>query len=402
MYRRNGDGGIRPQKGNTMLSAVKNFALTFLISLLVFALCAYYIVGYVLTNLSVISGGSGATETTQPPAPVITDDKGTVIEIPDTGASFNLLVAVTDYDPTLYNYDPDTVGAISSGVISRPSVEPLPVPKDLASPRRVSVAPDSDPEDKTEEITNGENGDPQISGGFYSARYKKIRTPQTLLIRFDREQSQVTFSSFPDAAYVVMDDRYVSLGDIYAKYGKQTLCDTIHSLTGCKIDNSIVIHPDGLKMLVDNLGGVYLNVPHEIPAANEAEEPINSGGQVIKGDNIWRVLSYDGEGAARDSVIVELARAAISGITQITNYPNADSLYDKLSVLVDTDFTKEAFMSNKDFIFRYSQLRNTSIEPSLRMFQFGDSRISVIDEQATLSKFSSIKREFSAETTAKQ
>ena len=387
MYRRNGDGGIRPQKGNTMLSAVKNFALTFLISLLVFALCAYHIVGYVLTNLSVISGGSGATETTQPPAPVITDDKGTVIEIPDTGASFNLLVAVTDYDPTLYNYDPDTVGAISSGVISRPSVEPLPVPKDLASPRRVSVAPDSDPEDKTEEITNGENGDPQISGGFYSARYKKIRTPQILLIRFDREQSQVTFSSFPDAAYVVMDDRYVSLGDIYAKYGKQTLCDTIHSLTGCKIDNSIVIHPDGLKMLVDNLGGVYLNVPHEIPAANEAEEPINSGGQVIKGDNIWRVLSYD---------------AAISGITQITNYPNADSLYDKLSVLVDTDFTKEAFMSNKDFIFRYSQLRNTSIEPSLRMFQFGDSRISVIDEQATLSKFSSIKREFSAETTAKQ
>ena len=400
MYRRNGDGGIRPQKGNTMLSAVKNFALTFLISLLVFALCAYHIVGYVLTNLSVISGGSGAPETT-------TDDKGTVIEIPDTGASFNLLVAVTDYDPTLYNYDPDTVGAISSGVISRPSVEPLPVPKDLASPRRVSVAPDSDPEDKTEEITNGENGDPQISGGFYSARYKKIRTPQILLIRFDREQSQVTFSSFPDAAYVVMDDRYVSLGDIYAKYGKQTLCDTIHSLTGCKIDNSIVIHPDGLKMLVDNLGGVYLNVPHEIPAANEAEEPINSGGrgsggQVIKGDNIWRVLSYDGEGAARDSVIVELARAAISGITQITNYPNADSLYDKLSVLVDTDFTKEAFMSNKDFIFRYSQLRNTSIEPSLRMFQFGDSRISVIDEQATLSKFSSIKREFSAETTAKQ
>ena len=123
---------------------------------------------------------------------------------------------------------------------------------------------------------------------------------------------------------------------------------------------------------------------------------------MIKGDNIWRVLSYDGEGAARDSVIVELARAAISGITQITNYPNADSLYDKLSVLVDTDFTKEAFMSNKDFIFRYSQLRNTSIEPSLRMFQFGDSRISVIDEQATLSKFSSIKREFSAETTAKQ
>ena len=130
-------------------------------------------------------------------------------------------------------------------------------------------------------------------------------------------------------------------------------------------------------MLVDNLGGVYLNVPHEIPAANEAEEPINSGGQVIKGDNIWRVLSYDGDGAARDSVIVELARAAISAITQITNYPNADSLYDKLSVLVDTDFTKE-------------------------VFQFGDSRISVIDEQATLSKFSSIKREFSAETTAKQ
>ena len=54
-----------------MLSAVKNFALTLLISLLIFSILAYVVVGMVLTNLSGITGNTETEETAAPDSPVI-------------------------------------------------------------------------------------------------------------------------------------------------------------------------------------------------------------------------------------------------------------------------------------------------------------------------------------------
>lgn len=110
-----------------MLSAAKNFALTFIISLLVFSLLAYFIVGYALNNLMGIAGGSDTSETTTAPAPVITDSNGGIIDIdlPDTGTSFNLLLVLTDYEPSLYAYDPAVLETIFGKRMKR-----------LTSPRR--------------------------------------------------------------------------------------------------------------------------------------------------------------------------------------------------------------------------------------------------------------------------
>ena len=379
-----------------MLSAVKNFALTLVISLLIFSVLAYVVVGMVLTNLSGITGNTETEETAAPDSPVITDSEGGIIDITlsDSGRSFNMLIALTDYDPSVYTYDPAVVEHLSP--TERPGmITPAPVPEDLSEPRKVPVTPDSDPEDG--DYLTTEKGDPLIPGGLYENDYKSIRTTQIILLRFDLERSEVTFSAFPNDTAVVMGEKYIELWDIYAAYGKEILCDEIHSITGCLVDNYAILDPQELAGLIDALGGVYFDVPWEVKCIESGNSTvvIKEGGRRVDGKNALRILSFDlyfENGQSRENTAVEFARAVLSNITQITNYPNAYALFEKLSSFADTDFTRSDFEENRDFIYKYPQLQNGTKSPMTRSVLLGGEQRTIIDEIATLSLFAEYRR----------
>ena len=379
-----------------MLSAVKNFALTLLISLLIFSILAYVVVGMVLTNLSGITGNTETEETAAPDSPVITDSEGGIIDITlsDSGRSFNMLIALTDYDPSVYTYDPAVVEFLY-GTEHPDIITPAPVPEDLSEPRKVPVTPDSDPEDG--DYLTTEKGDPLIPGGLYENDYKSIRTTQLILLRFDLERSEVTFSAFPNDTAVVMGEKYIELGDIYAEYGKEILCDEIHSITGCLVDNYAILDPQELAGLIDALGGVYFDVPCEMNfiESDNSMVVIKEGGQLVDGKNALKILSFDlyfENGQSRENTAVEFARAVLSNITQITNYPNAYALFEKLSSFAETDFTRSDFEENRDFIYKYPQLQNGTKSPVTRSVLLGGEQRTIIDEIATLSLFAEYRR----------
>lgn len=379
-----------------MLSAVKNFALTLLISLLIFSILAYVVVGMVLTNLSGITGNTETEETAAPDSPVITDSEGGIIDITlsDSGRSFNMLIALTDYDPSVYTYDPAVVEFLY-GTENPDIITPAPVPEDLSEPRKVPVTPDSDPEDG--DYLTTEKGDPLIPGGLYENDYKSIRTTQLILLRFDLERSEVTFSAFPNDTAVVMGEKYIELGDIYSEYGKEILCDEIHSITGCLVDNYAILDPQELAGLIDALGGVYFDVPCEMNfiESDNSMVVIKEGGQLVDGKNALRILSFDlyfENGQSRENTAVEFARAVLSNITQITNYPNAYALFEKLSSFAETDFTRSDFEENRDFIYKYPQLQNGTKSPVTRSVLLGGEQRTIIDEIATLSLFAEYRR----------
>ena len=89
-----------------MLSATKNFFLTFIIALVIFALIAYMLVGLVLNNLL------GGADETQPPEETTADpeDEGqgqVGIQLSGGGESFNILLIGTDFRPSEFvDYDP--------------------------------------------------------------------------------------------------------------------------------------------------------------------------------------------------------------------------------------------------------------------------------------------------------
>ena len=91
-----------------MLSATKNFFLTFLIALVIFSMIAYMLVGLVLNNLL----GVGE-ETTVPPEDTVSgpdnNNQGSIgIQFGNSGESFNILLIGTDYRPSEFvDYDPE-------------------------------------------------------------------------------------------------------------------------------------------------------------------------------------------------------------------------------------------------------------------------------------------------------
>ncbi len=391
-----------------MLSAVKNFALTLIISLLVFSILAYVVVGMVLTNLSGITGKTEPEETTVPGGPAITDSQGGIIELPtlDSGSSFNMLIALTDYDPVLYKYNQNVLDFLFNSGNPLPVTPPSPTPTDLAAPKPMTVEPDSDPEDGDGYMTT-ENGDPIIPGGLYDQGYKSISTTQLILLRFDHERREVTFTAFPEKALVVLNEKYIALGDIYATYGKDVLCDEIHAMTGCIIDKYLILHPDKFVGMIDALGGVYFNVPCDMSFTemDNSVLTVKAGGQLVNGATALKILGFDlyfGSEQTRENTAVEFARAVLSSITQITNYPNAYALFEKLSAFADTDFTKADFDKNCDFIYKYPQLQNASKSPVTRMMQLGDAQRTIIDEIATLSLFADYRRIMPANSSDNQ
>lgn len=390
-----------------MLSAVKNFAITFVISLLVFAVCAYFVVGYVLTNLSGITGNQ--TDTTAEITkqdPVVTDSHGDIIDItlPDTGTSFNLLLALTDYDPAIYEYDPDVIELVmgsgkdedgehdGGGEETASSAEP---PQDLPDPRPITVVPDTDPEDTT---STSSDGDPLIPGGFYAAKYQKLRTTSLLLLRFDRERSEVSYTPLPDEAMTIMNGKYISLGDIYATYGRDVLCDAVHAMTGCFVDGYMVLHPENFISLIDSLGGVGFNVPCEMDFGSMV---IRAGVQTLDGTTALRMLGfglYLENGQSRENTAAEFTKALVEKITSITNYPNAQALFETIVSNVNTNYGIDKLTENKDFIFRYSQFAieirdivtvNTTISSKI---------VRVVDTKSTLLRFEDMRRIIDNET----
>lgn len=391
-----------------MLSAVKNFALTFVISLLVFAICAYSVVGYVLTNLSGITGNTvDTTAETTAPDPVVTDSHGDIIDItlPDTGTSFNLLLALTDYDPAIYEYDPDVIELVmgdpgsGNNTAGGSGVETTaPLPDDLPNPRPITVTPDADPEDISDSTATG---DPIIPGGFYSAKYQKLRTTSLLLLRFDRERSEVTYTALPDDAMTVMDGKYISLGDVYATYGRDVLCDAVHAMTGCFVDGYMILHPESFISLIDALGGVSFNVPCEMDFGSLV---IKAGMQTLNGTTAARMLGfglYLESGQSRENTAAEFTKAVVEKLTSITNYPSAQTLFETIVSHVDTNYGIEKLLDNKDFIFRYSQLAVSTRDIVTVNTTISSKVVRVVDTKSTLQRFENMRRILPEDTASR-
>lgn len=392
-----------------MLSAVKNFALTFVISLLVFAICAYSVVGYVLSNLSGITGNTvDTTAETTTPDPIVTDSRGDIIDItlPDTGTSFNLLLALTDYDPAIYEYDPDVIelvmgdpsgGSDNNGSESGEETSAS-LPDDLPKPRPIAVTPDADPEDTADSAAMG---DPIIPGGFYSAKYQKLRTTSLLLLRFDRERSEVTYTALPDEAMTVMDGKYISLGDVYATYGRNVLCDAVHAMTGCFVDGYMILHPESFVSLIDALGGIGFNVPCEMDFGSLV---IGAGMQTLNGATAARMLSfglYLDAGQSRENTAAEFTKAVVEKLTSITNYPSAQALFETIVAHVDTNYGMERLLENKDFIFRYSQLSVSTRDIVTVNTTISAKVVRVVDTKATLQRFENMRRILAEDTASR-
>lgn len=88
-----------------MLSALRNFLLTFLIATVIFGTIAYFVVGFVLDTLAVTISAESVDETytTETLPTEETEETAPPEEDEIEGETFNILLIGTDYQPDKFN-----------------------------------------------------------------------------------------------------------------------------------------------------------------------------------------------------------------------------------------------------------------------------------------------------------
>ena len=221
-----------------MLSAFKNFGVTFLISALLFGILAYFGSLFVTRTVndiledddteltSIIQTGEAPESQTEETGEI--EEPGEInpdIPLPD-GKSFNFLVVANDYRPDLYDdYTPDAA----------------------------TVA----------EATEGlENAVPTL--GMLSARFREVNATAIVLVRADRDKRQYVYTYFTPEMEVYTPSGYQTLSWIYSNYGTEQLSEYINAMTGLRISYTLTVDGFRLDELVKILGNVTVNLPRDI------------------------------------------------------------------------------------------------------------------------------------------
>ena len=226
-----------------MLSALKNFAVTFVIAAVVFGTIGYFATRFVTATVSDILDSekteldnilsseteteSGATgDTTE--SDTTTQTPSAEVDLPD-GKSFSFLVVTSGYRPELFG-------------------DYLPTADDLDSLRN--------------KIANYVTA--SDSFGVLSKKYRERQATTLTLVRADRERQTYTYTYISPETRVYTSTGYHTLGEVYDLYGYTHLDDYVTALTGITIDYTFLLDGYNFDEFLTLLGTVYVNNPKDI------------------------------------------------------------------------------------------------------------------------------------------
>lgn len=307
------------------MSAVRNFVITLILSLLIFGLIAYGIVQFAFGAFGLDGKGEESKETGE----VTADTDGTGTADPDTpkswddikGDSFTVLLIGTDYQPSVYN-DYEKTGVTAPGETSG-------------------------------DVVTGENGFP--------VEPRRIGADTMILVRVNKETGECVVCSIPTNVKIVADGMNCRLSELYAMKGAEAVKRRVMALTGLPVDYYAAISVENFEKLIDELGGLTFFVANDISYADNTGKPINlrRGSQKLNGAKAVAMLKYrgynDGDNTRRACAAKFLIELAKKMLVQ-SNYADANLLYTKYIDYFETDFTIDLLGKNVDLIFSYPKM----------------------------------------------
>ncbi|MBE6581697.1 MAG: LytR family transcriptional regulator [Ruminococcaceae bacterium] len=296
-----------------ILSAVRNFVITLLISLLIFGLVAFGILQFADGALFGRGGNSGNggngnggnVTTTEPDLPPPPDGFDAI-----KGKSMTVLFIGTDYLPDVY-YDYEYVGQRPDG---------------------------------------------------FDGELREIETDTIILARINKETGEAIFCPIPAITQITINGHSTTLEKLYYQKGISALREQVTALTGLPIDYHAIVTIDGLSHIIDDLGGIEFHVPQDmnyVDLEQQIEIDLKSGTQVLDGKNatdMLRYWSYSDEDVSRRRVGCNFLKAIIKKVMTDIPMNDAASAFFKYQEYISTDLTINALNENADLIFAYPKL----------------------------------------------
>lgn len=215
-----------------MLSAFKNFGVTFLIAAVIFGIVAYFAVGFVIDAANnIMENEKGELESIiQNPDDDKDNESDSETVIPGEeeiiGESFNFLVITTDYRPDIYSDYKPSKAAVDKG--------------------------------------NWDEADFEDTAGFLTEKYRQKSASSIILVRVDKENKQYIYSYISPRIRVYTSSGERTLAEVYEYYGKQTLAEYVNALTGIKPKYTLLINGYNLDEVVSLLGETTASVQRDI------------------------------------------------------------------------------------------------------------------------------------------
>ena len=293
------------------MSAVRNFVLTLILSLLIFGILAFGILQFAFEAFSLGGKGNGnddplsSTEDTTD-EPILPPEGMTTIK----GESFTVLFIGTDYLPDVYNdYE------------------------------------------YTDQVING-----------FPAPTREIETDTLILLRVNKETGECVFCPIPALAEVTVDGHKTTLEKVYARKGLSELLVHINHLTGIPVDYYALVTIENLSYLIDDIGGIEFYVPENMHYTDlEAQLEINilKGTRILDGKtatDMLRYWSYKDEDVSRRRVASDFLKALASKVMTDIPLKDAAIAYLKYKDKIETNFTMQDLTSHSDLIYAFPKM----------------------------------------------
>ncbi len=324
-----------------MLSAVKNFAITFAASALIFGIIAYFVAGAVENGITAAGNdtdmvtGSETGDIAAVDFVYVTDENGEAVTdengLPVTevkkdeppvvddikGNSFNMLLVGTDYQPAvLDDYDLTAYNENVSG---------------------------------------------------FKVKERTINADTIVLIRVDKELKSFIFLPIPSNTQVFVSGMNMTLGSLYDRYGLDYLCKKVWALTGLNVDYYCCMSIPNLTKVIDIIGGISYMVPTDMTYNDESQDlsiSLKKGQQTLSGDQALQMLrycSYSDGYISRMSLGVDFIKSIASKLTSSFYLEKAAGVFSSVVGYAETNFTLEDLTNNLDLIFSYSSFNKIDL-----------------------------------------
>ena len=341
-----------------MLPSLRNFAITFLVSLCIFAALAYFLAGFAMENFTggFAMGAETEAESAEETVGVFNpfeqpeDNVTTTIQ----GNSFNFILVGLDYQQDVFDDYHESMSALLS--------------KALAGT--------------------------QDAGVGQMLTYEKLRSisaDAVIVGRVDKEDHRLVLTALSGNTRVFVDGVHTSLGSVFIDKGLDFFIGKVSAITGFSFDYYGVVSIPTMESIINNLGGLSFKVPCDM----EYEDPeegltisLKAGSQWLSGETAMHVLryaDYEDRDISRMAILREMAVSMMTSINKITTLANAPDLYKNLKNGVSTNLRLADFTDNLDLIFRIGEFEVVNYEYPGKMTEVNGDPMFIPDTTAAIA-----------------
>lgn len=316
------------------MAAIRNFAITLCVSLIIFGLLAYFLVGMAENNLDFLSGVETGDETSETTAPVTADPA-------DTGATIE--TTAVEFEPLPDGFKGSTISAVLIGSDYMPGTY----------------------DDYDLSLVNK-----QVDG--FPIKERQICADSIIFVQINLDTREYVFCAIPSNTLVADNGLDKTLGSLLGESGAAYIKDKVSALLGIYIDYYALFTTGALADFIDGIDGITYNVPWDLSYSDPSEGEdgltisIQKGKQTLTGEQavqMLRYVSYNSGDAARRAVIVEFMKTVLAKITEPSYLGQLPKLFtDALGAgKLETNFTENALAANLDAVFAYPDFSKTAL-----------------------------------------